>query len=63
MQFVVLHNTSLLQEHAAGLAVPCFHVFTACAHMTQMPYCQTKGHKCNAVRLNDTNAMLSDQMT
>ena len=32
LQFVMLHGTFLLQEYAADLAVPCCHVFTACAH-------------------------------
>jgi len=46
----MLHGTFFLQEHVADLAVPCFHLFIACANMTQ----------CNSVTLKDTDAMVSD---
>ena len=57
LQFVMLHGTFVLQEYTAVFAVPCFHVFIACADTTQMPHRRTEGHKCNAFRLN---AVLSD---
>ena len=53
LQFVMLDGASFLQEYAAVLAVPCFHVFVACTDTIQMQYCRTEGHKCSAFRLNN----------